>query len=68
MSDKKLTSLVIPAYREEKNIPLLYQELQETLSPLNQSYEFEIIIVNDGSPDATWLEIEKLCIADTKVK
>lgn len=69
MSDSnKLISLVIPAYREEKNISLLYQELQTTLSKLKGKFDFEIIFVNDGSPDATWFEIEKLCARDTQVK
>jgi len=67
MSHKKLISLVIPAYREEKNIPLLYNEIQNTLSPLT-NYDFEIIFVNDGSPDNTWGEIEKLSQKDKRVK
>jgi glycosyltransferase involved in cell wall biosynthesis len=58
---KKLISLVIPAYREEKNIPLIYTEIQKTLLNITK-YDFEIIFINDGSPDTTWLEIEKLCV------
>lgn len=68
MSSKKLISLVIPAYREEKNISLLYREIFNVLAKISENYEFEIIFVNDGSPDATWFEIEKLCIEDTRVK
>lgn len=64
---KKLISLVIPAYREEKNIPLIYQQITQTLLSIKK-YDFEIIFVNDGSPDTTWLEIEKLCEQDTRVK
>ena len=30
--------------------------------------EFEIILVNDASPDASWLEILKACQADARVK
>lgn len=65
---KKLISLVVPAYREEKNISLLYTELTQVLIRMEQKYDFEIILVNDGSPDKTWLEIEKLCVQDTTVK
>ena len=68
MSSKKLISLVIPAYREEKNISLLYREIFNVLAKISENYEFEIIFVNDGSPDATWFEIEKLCLEDTRVK
>jgi len=67
MSKKQLVSLVIPAYREEKNIPLIYREILETLKSISK-YNFEIIFVNDGSPDTTWLEIEKLCKKDNDVK
>jgi len=67
MKNKQLISLVIPAYKEEKNIPLIYAEIQKTLVSISK-YDFEIIFVNDGSPDTTWLEIEKLCKADKSVK
>lgn len=67
MKNKQLISLVIPAYKEEKNIPLIYKEIQDTLVGIKK-YDFEIIFVNDGSPDGTWFEIEKLCISDKKVK
>jgi len=63
----KLISLVIPAYREEKNIPLIYKEIQKTLLKI-EAYDFEIIFIDDGSPDTTWFEIEKLCKKDKAVK
>lgn len=65
--NKQLISLVIPAYREEKNISLLFTEIQKTLLNITK-YDFEIIFVNDWSPDSTWFEIEKLCILDERVK
>ncbi len=67
-SQKKLVSLVIPTYKEEKNISLLYKEIVLTLSSLEKEYEFEIIFVNDGSPDMTWFEIEKLCAGNKRIK
>jgi glycosyltransferase involved in cell wall biosynthesis len=66
-SKKKLISLVIPAYKEEKNIPLIYKELQKTLKNLSK-YNFEIIFINDWSTDNTWFEIEKLCNDDSHVR
>lgn len=68
MSTKKCISIVIPAYREEKNIPLVYEELKSILSTISDRYDHEIIFVNDGSPDSTWEEIEKLCELDERVK
>ena len=63
----KLLSIVIPAYREEENISYIYGELLPILQNL-ENYEYEIIFVNDGSPDRTWEEIEKLCDKDERVK
>ena len=64
---KQLISLVIPAYREEKNIPLIHAEIHTTLLSIKE-YHFEIIFINDGSPDTTWEEIAKLSKKDKRVK
>lgn len=48
---KKLVSIVIPAYNEAENIPHITNKIQETFLPLN--YNYEIILVNDGSIDNT---------------
>jgi glycosyltransferase involved in cell wall biosynthesis len=45
----KTISIVIPAYNEEACIPALIEKIKETMSPLN--YEYELIIVDDGSID-----------------
>jgi glycosyltransferase involved in cell wall biosynthesis len=65
---KKLLSIVIPAYREEKNISHIYEELLIVLQSIHDRYHYEIIFVDDGSPDATWKEIEKFCETDEHVK
>jgi polyisoprenyl-phosphate glycosyltransferase len=65
---KKLVSIVIPAYREEKNISYIYHELQVVLQTIHHDYHYEIIFVDDGSPDTTWSEIEKLCYGDEHVR
>jgi glycosyltransferase involved in cell wall biosynthesis len=44
-----LLSVVIPLLNEEGNIPLLYQELKEVLSTLDN--EYEILFIDDGSTD-----------------
>ena len=64
----KLISVVIPTYNEEKNIPLLYGELQKVFQTLKLEYVFEIIFVNDGSRDNSWREIGKLAQADKDVR
>ncbi|BCL60943.1 dolichol-phosphate mannosyltransferase [Desulfomarina profundi] len=51
-----LLSIVIPLLNEEKNIPLLYQELNEVLSAID--HEYEILFIDDGSTDRS-LELLK---------
>ena len=65
---KKLISIILPSYNEEKNISLIYQELKKVLWTINEKYDYEIIFVNDGSKDNTWGEIEKLALKDKNVK
>lgn len=64
----KLISIIIPAYNEEKNIPLIYSELKKVTSALENSYFFEFFFINDGSNDGTFEEIEKISNYDEKVK
>lgn len=44
-----LLSVVIPLLNEEENIPILYQELIEVLTTLEE--EYEIVFIDDGSTD-----------------
>ena len=44
-------SVIIPAYNEEKRLPKTLAEIDRYLS--KQFYEYEIIVVNDGSKDKT---------------
>ncbi len=48
----KKVAIIIPAYNEEKTIGSVVTELQKTLK--NQSFDFEIIVVDDGSKDKTY--------------
>lgn len=58
----KLVSIIMPCYNEERYV----LEAIETL--LVQTYQwFELIIVDDGSSDATWPLLESLAAADSRV-
>lgn len=50
-------SIVIPINNEEFNIPLLAKEIEIELM---SSYKFEVIWVDDGSVDNSWLQIQRL--------
>lgn len=52
---KQLISALIPAYNEEECLHELYKRVSDVLSKL-EKYDYEILIINDGSKDKT-LEI-----------
>jgi len=52
-----LVSFVIPCFNEEETLPSLIDEIMNTVKEMSE-FEFEFILVNDGSTDST-LEIMK---------
>lgn len=60
-------SFVIPCYRSEKTIELVYEELLEVIAQ-RQDYFYEIIMVNDDSPDNVYGVLERLASKDKNVK
>jgi len=60
-------AIIIPVYREEKNIIKLYQRLETVTTPIND-IQWEYIFVNDGSPDDSLLVLKQLASQDNKVK
>ncbi len=61
-----MISVVIPAYNEEENIPILYEKLKKVLDNLGEDYE--IIFVDDGSTDGTYEILKEIAQKDKKVK
>jgi glycosyltransferase involved in cell wall biosynthesis len=51
-------SVVIPVYRSEKTLDPLIERLAKVLPNVAESYE--VVLVNDGSPDNSWTVIERL--------
>ena len=60
----KTIAIIIPAYNEERNVPLIHQDLRNVLKTLEDTYTFDITFVNDGSSDSTWAAIESVVKAD----
>ena len=48
----KKISLVVPMYNEEEMIPLFFEKMNEVLESI-KGYQFEYVLVNDGSRDNT---------------
>ena len=67
-SQKGLISIIIPVYNEEKNIPLIYDELIKIFRSLQNKYNYEIIFINDGSSDNSFIELTMLAKKDDGVK
>ena len=56
-------SFVIPCYRSEKTLADVVEEIKTTMATIG--HEFEIILVNDCSPDKTY-EVIKQLVAENK--
>lgn len=65
MTDEKI-SVVIPVYNSEAVIDELHKRLTGALEKLAMPYE--IILVNDCSPDNTWKKMEAISRSDRQVK
>ena len=61
-----LISVVSPVYGCQKSLTNLYERLSKTLKTLTDDYE--IILVNDSSPDNAWDTIKELVLKDDRVK
>lgn len=57
---KQLVSFVIPCYRSAQTIGRVVEEIDTTMKALS-GYAYEIVLVNDASPDDTFDVIRGMC-------
>ncbi|MDD6811869.1 MAG: glycosyltransferase family 2 protein [Lachnospiraceae bacterium] len=62
----QLVSFVIPCYRSAQTIGKVVEEIETTMKGLAQ-YRYEIILVNDCSPDNTFEVIRSICAEKKEV-
>lgn len=62
----KKISILVPAYNEEEVLEALYQRLGK-LANDNKAYEFEFLLVNDGSHDKTLEIIKNYAAKDDRI-
>ena len=62
---KRSLSAIIACYKDEQAIPVMYRRLTEVFQKIGIDYE--IIFVNDGSPDNSAEVIRTLSVSDTRV-
>lgn len=67
MINKKLISVIVPAYNEEECVEELARRLTEVFE-VNANYDFEAIIVENGSADRTWELLKKISQSDNRFK
>ena len=62
----QLVSFVIPCYRSEHTITSVVDEVRRTM-PTLPGYDYEIVLVNDCSPDGTFRVIRELAENDARI-
>ena len=65
-SAKPTLSIVVPAFNEAGNLERFFEELEPVLREIELAWE--LILVDDGSKDATWEKIRLLNARDPRVR
>jgi len=58
-------SIIIPAYNEEECVDELARRLQKVCE-LESTYDFQIIIIENGSIDSTWIKLKDIADNDAR--
>lgn len=64
----KKISLVSSCYNEEENIDTLYERVTKAIEPFCGRYEFEYILLDNGSTDKTAQKLRELAQKDKRIK
>lgn len=64
----KKVSFVIPCYRSESTLPHVIAEIDDKMKEMEQKYTYDILLVNDCSPDDTFGTIRRLCESHTNIR
>ena len=59
-------SVILPAYNEEDSVDGIYAQITAVLGATHYSYE--IIFIDDGSTDSTWVKLQGLVRGDCRVR
>ena len=65
---KPLISVAIPAYNESENLDQLHRRLSSVFAQLENDYEFELVICENGSQDDTHKKLKEIQSRDSRLK
>ena len=57
-------SVIVPTFNERDNVTVLYRRLEATLV----NVAWEVVFVDDNSPDGTWDVVRELALKDSRVR
>lgn len=60
-----MLSVVVPVFNEAESLDALYQELVEVAAA--NTYDLDLVFVDDGSTDGSWATIQRLAASDARV-
>ena len=66
MSYDKDLSIVISLYNEEESLPELIEWIEKVMT--KEGYKYEVIMVNDGSTDASWKIVKDLASKNPAIR
>lgn len=69
MKNKEIISFIIPCYNSTKTLPTVIEEIGSTMESLKNEFDYEVVLVNDCSPDGTTFQtICSLAETNNKIK
>ncbi len=66
MAEEPFLSIVVPAYNEEHRLPHSLEQIRAFLA--DQPYRAEVVVVENGSTDATWAVIQAFAARDARIR
>jgi len=67
-SATKLLSILVPAFNEEENLPLVFPRLTQILGTLPAHIDYEVIVLDNASTDRTPIIARKFCETNRRWK
>jgi len=64
IADSPIVSVVVPTFNERDNVTTLYRRLEAAFKDV----PWEVVFVDDNSPDGTWQVVRELSRADNRVR